>query len=54
VLTDKYISLNIPIVDLNGTVYGDPLWQPGKALETGTYWSGLIDDVRIYNQVVTP
>ena len=26
----------------------------GKALEAGTYWSGLIDDVRIYNRAVTP
>ena len=26
----------------------------GKALESGTYFSGLIDDVRIYNRVVTP
>ena len=26
----------------------------GKAMEPGTYWSGLIDDVRIYNQAVRP
>ncbi|MHC4439235.1 MAG: LamG-like jellyroll fold domain-containing protein [Planctomycetota bacterium] len=26
----------------------------GKATEPGTYWSGLIDDVRIYNRVVRP
>jgi len=26
----------------------------GKAMEYGTYWSGLIDDVRIYNRVVIP
>jgi len=26
----------------------------GKAMETGTYWSGLIDDVRIYNRAVRP
>ena len=26
----------------------------GKAMEAGTYWSGLIDDVRIYNRVVVP
>lgn len=26
----------------------------GKALENGTYWSGLIDDVRIYNRAVRP
>jgi N-acetylneuraminic acid mutarotase len=26
----------------------------GKAMEPGTYWFGLIDDVRIYNRVVRP
>ena len=26
----------------------------GKKLETGKFWSGLIDDVRIYNRVVIP
>jgi len=26
----------------------------GKATEAGTYWSGLIDDVRIYNRAVRP
>ena len=26
----------------------------GKGLEAGTFWSGMIDDVRIYNRVVTP
>jgi hypothetical protein len=26
----------------------------GKAMEQGTYWSGLVDDVRIYNRVVRP
>ncbi|HUU18653.1 MAG TPA: LamG-like jellyroll fold domain-containing protein [Sedimentisphaerales bacterium] len=26
----------------------------GKAMEAGTYFSGLIDDVRIYNRVVIP
>jgi hypothetical protein len=25
----------------------------GKAMEAGTFWSGLIDDVRIYNRVVS-
>jgi len=25
-----------------------------KAMKTGTYWSGLIDDIRIYNRVVIP
>jgi hypothetical protein len=26
----------------------------GKAMKSGTFWSGLIDDVRIYNRAVTP
>ena len=26
----------------------------GNAIEPGAYWSGLIDDVRIYNRAVTP
>ena len=26
----------------------------GKAMEPGTFWSGLIDDVRIYNRVLIP
>jgi hypothetical protein len=26
----------------------------GKAMQPGSYWSGLIDDVRIYNRVVSP
>ena len=26
----------------------------GKAMEAGTFWSGLIDDVRIYNRTVSP
>jgi len=26
----------------------------GKAMEQGSFWSGLIDDVRIYNRAVTP
>ncbi len=26
----------------------------GTAMEPGSFWSGLIDDVRIYNRAVTP
>lgn len=26
----------------------------GKAMAPGTYWSGLIDDIRIYNRAVSP
>jgi hypothetical protein len=25
-----------------------------KSMEPGTYWSGLIDDIRIYNRTVAP
>jgi hypothetical protein len=26
----------------------------GKNSEPGTFWSGLIDDIRIYNRAVSP
>ncbi len=26
----------------------------GKAMGAGTYWSGMIDDVRIYDRVIVP
>ena len=26
----------------------------GSGLEPGTFWSGLIDDIRIYDRVVSP
>jgi len=26
----------------------------GQDMEAGTYWSGLIDDVRIYNRALKP
>lgn len=26
----------------------------GKSLEGGSFWSGLIDDVKIYDRAVTP
>jgi hypothetical protein len=38
---------------LEGT-YGGLHIGAGKAMEPGTFWSGLIDDVRIYNRVVIP
>jgi hypothetical protein len=34
---------------LNGLYLG-----AGKGLEAGTFWSGLIDDIRIYNRAVAP
>ena len=34
--------------------YGGLQIGAGKNLEPGTFWSGLIDDVRIYDRVVTP
>ena len=33
---------------------GDLYIGVGNDLEHGTFWSGLIDDVRIYNRVITP
>ena len=33
---------------------GDLQIGAGRNLESGTFWSGLIDDVRIYNRVVVP
>lgn len=38
---------------LGGSVSGLYLGR-GKTMEAGTYWSGLIDDIRIYNRAVTP
>jgi len=37
-----------------GVLLGD--WQigAGRNLEAGSFWSGLIDDVRIYDRAVTP
>jgi len=37
-----------------GYLVGDLQIGAGKNLDPGTFWSGLIDDVRIHNQVVTP
>ena len=39
-----------PVLPANG----DLQIGTGKKLEPGTFWSGLIDDVRIYNRVVGP
>ena len=36
-------------ISVNGLHFGT-----GKAMESGTFFSGLIDDVRIYNRVVNP
>jgi hypothetical protein len=33
---------------------GDLHIGAGSALEPGSFFSGLIDDVRIYNSVITP
>ncbi|MHC4461988.1 MAG: LamG-like jellyroll fold domain-containing protein [Planctomycetota bacterium] len=37
-----------------GFLVGDLQVGAGKSLDPGTFWSGLIDDVRIYNQAITP
>jgi hypothetical protein len=34
----------------NGEIY----LGVGKSLEAGTFWSGLIDDIRIYDRAITP
>jgi hypothetical protein len=34
--------------------YSSLSFGTGKAMELGTYWSGLIDDIRIYNRAVSP
>ena len=37
-----------------GMLSGELQIGAGKNLDPGTFWSGLIDDVRIYNRAVTP
>ena len=37
-----------------GVLYGGLNIGAGKNLEPGSFWSGLIDDVRIYNRAVRP
>jgi hypothetical protein len=39
--------------DIEGTVNGLYIGR-GKLMQSGTYWSGLIDDVCIYNRAVSP
>jgi len=38
----------------SGSLIGDLQIGAGNKLEEGSFWSGLIDDVRIYNRAVTP
>jgi len=37
-----------------GNSEGGPYIGTGKDMTLGTYWSGLIDEVRIYNRAVRP
>jgi hypothetical protein len=37
-----------------GSMFGDLQIGAGKDLESGSFWSGLIDDVRIYNRAIAP
>jgi len=37
-----------------GVSSGKMLIGCGKNMAAGTFWSGLIDDVRIYNRAVKP
>jgi len=41
------------LTDLKGSTGGLSIGA-GCNLEAGAFWSGMIDDVRIYNRVVTP
>ena len=36
-------------ISVNGLYFGT-----GKVMEAGSFWSGLIDDIRIYNRVIIP
>jgi N-acetylneuraminic acid mutarotase len=38
----------------NGRLFGRLQIGAGMNLDPGTYWSGLIDDVRIYDRAITP
>ncbi|MBC8217228.1 MAG: hypothetical protein H8E73_02075, partial [Planctomycetes bacterium] len=42
-----------PLVGLEDA-YGGLYFGVGSTLAPGTFWSGLIDDIRIYNRVVSP
>jgi hypothetical protein len=37
-----------------GYLVGDLQIGAGKNLDPGTFWFGLIDDVRIYNRAIIP
>jgi hypothetical protein len=37
-----------------GYLFGDLQIGAGKNLEPGSFFSGLIDDVRIYDRAITP
>lgn len=39
---------------IQGPILGDLQIGAGKNLESVSFWSGLIDDVRIYNRAITP
>jgi len=38
----------------DGALIGDLQVGAGNKLEAGSFWSGLIDDVRIYDRAITP
>jgi hypothetical protein len=42
----------------HGTLYGDPLgglrFGAGATLDPGSFFSGLLDEVRIYNRAIVP
>ena len=50
-------GMNAVIIDTEGGLKGSGgglYIGAGKDLEAGTFWSGMIDDVRIYDRVVEP
>jgi hypothetical protein len=49
----EVVTDDAPLSALEGSDGGLYLGA-GKATEPGTFWAGLIDDVRIYNRAVTP
>jgi len=52
-----YVDDVIAAIDTQGALQsseGGLYIGTGKGLEPGTFWTGLIDDVRIYDRVITP
>ena len=52
-ITDNAEVARDTLSELESSV-GDVYIGAGSTLETGTFWLGAIDDVRIYNRVIVP